>query len=183
MKANVRRRGNGILGGIGYLALVALLVLAAVNLYRPLRKNYRLGRDISAARARLDELKVLHPLYRELIGLERPAQWPELQLPAPQRLSESEVTATPERFMALAEASRLELATVSPRVETDAQDGHRYLAVELHASGAYRQLRVFLMALAQLPVLERIERIEVKRTALHEEFLVLARLALEGGTP
>lgn len=183
MKKNARRRGTGVLGGIGYLAIVALLVLATVNLYRPVQTSYRLGREISAARARLTELKVLHPLYRELIGLERPAQWPDLQLPAPERLDESEVTATPERFMALAEASRLELATVSPRVETDARDGHRYLAVELHASGAYPQLRVFLMALARMPVLERIERIEVKRTALHEEILVLARLALEGGTP
>ena len=39
------------------------------------------------------------------------------------------------------------------------------------------------MELAQMPVLERIERLEVKREALHEEFNVLARLALEGGAP
>ena len=183
MRTTARRRGSGILGGIGYLAIVALLVLAAINLYRPVRNGYRLRREISAARARLDELQVLYPLYQELQGLDRPAQWPELQLPDPQRLTEGEVTATPERFAALAATCRLELATVSPRVETDAGDGHRYLAVELHATGAYRQLRDFLMALARLPVLERLDRIEVGRTALHEEIQVLARLALEGETP
>ena len=71
---------------------------------------------------------------------------------------------------------------MSPRVETDAA-GHRYLAVELRAAGSYRQLKSFLMELAQLPVLERIERLEVKRETLQEEFDVLTRLALEGGSP
>lgn len=43
MKKNARRRGTGVLGGIGYLAIVALLVLATVNLYRPVQTSYRLG--------------------------------------------------------------------------------------------------------------------------------------------
>ncbi|MGD9612833.1 MAG: hypothetical protein AB7V22_08000 [Kiritimatiellia bacterium] len=182
MKTRAPLRGNGVLSGIGYLALVAVLALAAVNLYRPLRDGFRLNRDISAARTRLDELQVLYPLYAELAGLDRPAQWPGLALPVPRKLSESDVTAIPERFMALATRSRLQLSVVSPRVETDAGD-HRYLAVELHASGPYRQLQAFLMELAQLPVLERIERLEVQREALHEEFNVVTRLALEGGAP
>lgn len=182
MKTRARLRGNGVLSGIGYLAIVALLVLAAANLYRPLRNWFRLNREISAAQTRLDELKVLYPLYAELAGLDSPAQWPGLALPVPQKLSESDVTAIPERFMAIATRNELKLSTVSPRVETDAAD-RRYLAVELHASGPYRQLKGFLMELAQMPVLEKIERLEVKREALHEEFNVLTRLALEGGSP
>ena len=182
MKTRARLRGNGVLSGIGYLAIVALLILAAVNLYRPLRDGFRLNREISADRTRLDELQTLYPLYAELAGLDRPSQWPGLELPVPRALSEKDVTAIPERFMAIATNSLLQLSVVSPRVETDALD-HRYLAVELHASGPYRQLKAFLMELAQMPVLERIERLEVKREALQEEFNVLTRLALEGGSP
>ena len=114
--------------------------------------------------------------------VELPAQWPGLALPEPRKLSERDVVGIPERFMELATRSSLQLGAVSPRVETDAA-GHRYLAVELRAAGSYRQLKSFLMELAQLPVLERIERLEVKRETLQEEFHVLTRLALEGGSP
>ena len=114
--------------------------------------------------------------------LDRPAQWPGLALPESRKLSERDVVGIPERFMELATRSSLQLGAVSPRVETDAA-GHRYLAVELRAAGSYRQLKSFLMELAQLPVLERIERLEVKRETLQEEFHVLTRLALEGGSP
>ena len=103
-------------------------------------------------------------------------------MPDPRKLSEREVVAIPERFMALATRSSLQLGAVSPRVETDAA-GHRCLAVELRAAGSYRQLKPFLMELAQMPELERIERLEVKRETLQEEFDVLTRLALEGGSP
>lgn len=182
MKTRAHLRGTGVLGGIGYLAIVALLVLAAVNLYRPLRDELRLKREMAAARMRLDELKVLHPLYEELAGLDRPANWPSLALPESRALSEGDVTGIPERFRDLTARSRLQLAAVSPRVETDAT-GHRYLAVELRASGPYRQFKAFLEELARLPVLERIDRLEIKREALQEEFSVLTRLALEGGAP
>ncbi len=182
MKTRVRLRGNGVLSGIGYLAIVALLLLAGTNLYGPVRNWFRLNREIAAARARLDELRVLHPLYVELTDLDNPAQWPGLALPVPDKLSEADVTGIPERFMAVATHSQMQLSAVSPRVEADALD-RRYLAVELHASGPYRQFKAFLMGLAQMPVLERIERLEVKREALQEEYGVWTRLALEGGAP
>ena len=182
MKTRAHLRGNGVLSGLGYLAIVSLLVLAAFHVYRPARDHFRLNRKLSAAQARLDELKILYPLYVELSQLDRPAQWPGLALPESRKLSERDVVGIPERFMGLATRSSLQLGAVSPRVETDAA-GHRYLAVELRAAGSYRQLKSFLMELAQLPVLERIERLEVKRETLQEEFDVLTRLALEGGSP
>ena len=94
MKTRAHLRGTGVLSGIGYLAIVALLVMAAVNLYRPLRDELRLKREMTEARTRLEELKILHPLYVELAGLDRPAKWPGLALPEPRKLSEGEVTGT-----------------------------------------------------------------------------------------
>jgi len=182
MKTRARRHGSGVIGNVGYLVVAALLVLAAANLFGPVRNWFRLNREMGAVRTRLDELRILYPLYAELAGLDRPAQWPGLALPVPRKLSESEVTAIPDRFMEVAVRSGMQLGAVSPRVEAD-ETGHRYLAVELHATGPYRQLHAFLMGLAQMPELERIEKLEVKREALQEEFGVLARLALEGGAP
>ena len=64
MKTRAHLRGNGVLSGLGYLAIVALLVLAALQVYRPVRDHIRLNRELSAAQTRLDDLKILHPLPR-----------------------------------------------------------------------------------------------------------------------
>ena len=122
---------------------------------------------------------MLYPLYAELAALDSPARWPSLKLPIPAVLSEHEVTAIPERFRKLAEECQVELGAVSPRVETDSATGRRHLGVELRATGPYRQLRELLVGLAQMPVLERIDKLEVRREALHEQFTIWARLALE----
>ncbi|HAL92917.1 MAG TPA: hypothetical protein DCM68_07840, partial [Verrucomicrobia bacterium] len=107
MKTSARLHGNGAISGIGYLAMAVLLILAGVNLFRPVRNWVQLNREIAAARMRLDELQVLYPLYAELASLDSPSQWPGLELPVSQRLSESEVTAIPERFMAVATQSQV----------------------------------------------------------------------------
>lgn len=179
MKTNAPLNGQMLLGGLGYLLIVALLVFAAANLYLPIRDWQRLNRDLGQAQQRLDELQVLYPLYAELAGMDSPQRWPGLKLPVPQKLTESEVTAIPERFRQLAASCQVELGAVSPRVMTDAASGRRYLSVELKATGSYPQLKDLLIGLAQMPVLERVAKLEIRRETLHEQFNVLAQLALE----
>lgn len=179
MNARIRNNyGEAALSSMGYLALMVLLVLVAASLFAPLRSWRKLNRALYAAQMRLDELQVLYPLYAELAGMDSPAKWPGLTLPVPQKLTEAEVTTIPERFAQMATNCLVELGAVSPRVETDDM-GRRYLAVNLRATGSYRQLKAFLMGLIQMPVLEEIERLEVRRETLSEEFNVSARLALE----
>ena len=179
MNARIRNNvGQAAMSSVGYLALMALLVLVAASLFAPLQSWRQLNRDLSEARTRLDELQVLYPLYTELAGMDNPAKWPGLSLPVSQKLSETEVLTIPDRFALMATHCLVELGAVSPRVETDDM-GRRYLAVNLRATGPYRQLKAFLMELVQMPVLEVIERLEVRRETLNEEFNVSARLALE----
>ena len=114
----------------------------------------------------------------ELARLDVPAQWPDLALPPPEKLTERDIASVTDRFMQIATNSLVELVTVSPRVQTDEKDG-RYLAVDLRATGPYRQLKSFLLGLVQMPPLERIEKLEIRREALQEQFDVAVRLALE----
>ena len=99
-------------------------------------------------------------------------------LPKAETLTERDIASVTERFMLVATNSLVELGTVSPRVQLD-ENNRRYLAVELRATGPYRQLRAFLLGLAQMPALERIEKLEIRREALQEQFNVAVRLALE----
>ncbi len=170
---------NGTMGRLGYMIILALLVLAGLNLFSPILDWRRLNRQLEKDRQRLDELQVLYPVYAELAGMDRPAKWPTLKLPGSQKLSESEVTTIPERFMQLATRCQVELGAVSPRVATETESGRRYLSVELRGTGPYRQLKELLISLTQMPMLERIETVEVRRETLHEEFTILTQLALE----
>ena len=179
MKTRSPLGGHVVMNGLGYVLIAACLAVAAINLFGPFQNWRRLNRELEDSHRRLDELSVLYPLYAELAALDSPARWPSLKLPIPAVLSEHEVTAIPERFRKLAEECQVELGAVSPRVETDSATGRRHLGVELRATGPYRQLRELLVGLAQMPVLERIDKLEVRRETLHEQFTIWARLALE----
>ena len=160
------------------VALMVLLVGAGVCLYLPLRESRQLKDRLENAWTELAELDVCFPLYVELARLDVPAKWPDLALPPPEKLTERDIASVTDRFMQIATNSLVELVTVSPRVQTDEKDG-RYLAVDLRATGPYRQLKSFLLGLVQMPPLERIEKLEIRREALQEQFDVAVRLALE----
>ena len=182
MNLRFRRRGHGMITLLAALVLLALLLAAVLSLYRPLREWARLRRDLAAARIRLDDLKILYPLYAELAALDEPKQWPGLKPPPPRRLTGPEVTAIPERFVEIVGRCGMELGAVSPQVQTD-EAGRRMLRVEVRASGPYAALHPLLLELVRMPEMERLDKLEIRRESLNEEYGIWARLALEEGGP
>lgn len=182
MNLRLRRRGHGIITLLAALVLLALLLAAGAGLYPPLREWTRLRRELTAARIRLDDLKILFPLYAELNALDGPGQWPDLKAPSPRGLAGPEVTAIPGRFVEMAGHCGMELGAVSPQVQADGE-GHRFLQVDVRLSGPYTALRPLLMALARMPEMERIDRLDIRRESRTEEYAIRVRLALEEGAP
>lgn len=170
--------GHVVANSLFQITLLVLLVAAGAYLYVPLRTGWQLKDRLAKARTELAELVVLYPLYIELARLEVPSNWPEMELPPSTKLSERDITSVPESFMQVATNCQMELGAVSPRVHVD-EAGQRYLSVELRATGPYRQLKAFMLGLAQMPALERIDKLEIRREALQEQFNVVARMALE----
>lgn len=160
------------------ILLVVLLVGSGAYLYLPLHEGRQLKARLARARAERVELEACYPIYLELARLAVPEKWPELVLPKPEKLSERDIASVTDRFMQIATNNLVELGAASPRVQLD-ENGHRYLGVELRATGPYLHLRAFLLGLAQMPALERIEKLEIHREALQEQFNVAVRLALE----
>ncbi len=177
MKPYRRLAGQGIISGFGQVAILVLLVLAALAILAPVRSYRNLRRELEASTRRLNELEILYPLYTELVALDSPAKWEQLQTPPRQKLKEPDVVAVPDRFMKLAADCAVEIGLVSPHVEIE--QGQRILRVEVQALGTYAQLKQFLASLAQMPVLARLEKVDVKREGSREQFNVLAILALE----
>ena len=178
MKTMASIHGDGMIGSLVQMAIMVLLVVAGAYLYVPWQTGRQLKNKLAAARAELAELEILHPLYLELVRLDAPSQWPGLVLPLPKKLAEGDIASVPDHFMQLATNCLVELNSASPRVNID-EDGNRHLNVELRATGPYAQLKAFLMGLVHLPAMERIEKLEIRREALQEQFTVAVRLALE----
>lgn len=170
--------GRLLTNSLVQILLMVLLVGSGVYLYLPLHAGRQLKARLARARAERVELEACYPLYLELARLDVPAKWPDLAVPIPERLSERDIATVTDRFMRVATNSLVELGTVSPRVQLD-ENERRYLGVELRATGPYGQLRTFLLGLAQMPALERIDKLEVRRETLQEQFNVAVRLALE----
>lgn len=178
MKNRYRISGQSVITGMGHIVILVLLILAAIVLYAPIHKGQELRRDLEAAHAKLADLEDLYPLYAELVTMEKPADWAELQTPPMKRLTEPEVVSIPESFMALARESNIELSLVSPQVQKDAA-GSRFLRVDVRGNGSYAQLKDLLMRMAQQPVLKRIQKLEVRREARQEQIHLIADLAIE----
>ncbi|HMO04890.1 MAG TPA: hypothetical protein PKC67_05250 [Kiritimatiellia bacterium] len=158
--------------------LVILLVAVLLAIALPLRNGFRIRTDVAAAKQQLADLNVLHPLYTELMSLEKPANWPALRSGTRAPLKESDVVDVPKQITSLAARASVELSAVSPRVGGD-EDGTRWLDVEIRALAPYENLRHFLTSLVQLSSMERFERIELKRDFGREQAHIVVRLTLE----
>ena len=177
MKKPMRNSGQMSIAGIGDLILMTLLLLTGMALMVPLQEGWRLEKRLQVAQARLDELQELYPLYVEISTLDKPAKWQQLVTPVPEKLSEGEVPDIPARFAEIATRYQLELIAATPRLNND--DVVNCLDVEISASGPYSQLNAFLANLAQLPMMDSIRKLEIRRESPNEQFKILVRLALE----
>jgi Tfp pilus assembly protein PilO len=178
MKTRLHISGQTAVTGVGQLIMLALLALAAVALYAPIRQGRELRRELEEARRRLANLEILYPLYAEVSAMDQPSNWAGLPAPAMSRLAEPEVVTVPERFMTLAGACGFELSAISPQVGKE-DSGLRYLRVDIRGHGAYDQLKNFLMQVAGMPVLKRIQKLELRREARQEQMHLIADLSLD----
>jgi len=178
MKINHRIAGHHIITGLGHLVILVLLVMVAAALYAPLLQGRALKRDLAQARSKLSELEILYPLYAELNGLNADPRWEPLFAPPREKLNAADVVAVPEQFARVADECGVELGDVSPAVESDAS-GQRMLRVGVKARGPYEKLKSYLLGLARLPVLIRLERVEVIPAASQDQFNIQVLLALD----
>lgn len=178
MKTMLMFADRPVVAGAGNLVLVALVALAAGGLYFPIRDDLVLNEKLDAARDRLTELEALQPLYYELTRSGQDGRWAELPCPPKQKLSQRDVMEVPALFAQIAQECGMELASVSPQV-VSAGSGPRQLLVQLQASGPYSRLKDFLLGVVGMPSMEQIEKVEVRREAMHETFKLSLWLALD----
>ena len=143
------------LGAAAILAFIFFIILPEQRL------SAELDREIAGLTTRIEEQRVLAPIFTALFAkTEAPAT---LGLPTPTRakLARAEVGAALKRLQELAAAHKMDIRELTPDVNT-LTDASAHFLVQLLANGPFMDLRGFLIDVGSLPYFESIEEIEIK---------------------
>ena len=163
---------------LGACAL-GLLVFSAFAVRPAVLEAASLHRALAEAELEIERQRVLYPLYAGLVIAGEVAEVP-VELPCPRKvpLAQDRVVGMPALFAGVASTAEVELAHVSPQVKAF-EDGSRYLSVYMLIRGEFSTFRGFILSLGELPSFERVETLDVRKTATGEEMELKIWLAIE----
>ncbi|MBN2568963.1 MAG: hypothetical protein JXB42_05990 [Deltaproteobacteria bacterium] len=141
----------------GIIAAFILLIL-----YPTYRSLGRLDMEIREIKNRIEQQKVILPLYYELDKRSKAAVQGKLPLPAKDKIAQSDIRLIPSIFSDIAADSGTEIISVNPDVTT-LTDKSEVISVSASARGDFSRLRDFLVGTGKLPYLRSIERIEIRQ--------------------
>jgi len=141
--------------GAGLIGFVLLVILPAGRL------SAELDGDIAALTARVDEQRVLSPVFKNLFEKAKSAT--KVDGPAaPRKLTRAEITELPKRLLQdMAVAHRLELREIVPDFNT-LTDASGKLLIRVIAHGQFKDLRGFLLAVGALPFFEGFDEMDIR---------------------
>jgi hypothetical protein len=141
--------------GIGLLAFVLLVILPSQRL------SAEIDREINGLIARIEEQRVLTPIFTTLFAKAKAPAASTLPQPGKTKLHREQISEVPRQLMDMAASHKLSVREITPDVNTLADASNRFL-VRIASTGRFLDLRGFLLGLAGLPFLEAIEEIEIR---------------------
>jgi len=146
-----------------YFALfgVVILVIILIMIYPDYRTLAALDKNIKQLNTKIETQKLLFPLFQKMlaeIDLKLPGG---VTLPKEEKLSQEKAERIVSVFHELAGKSGIEAVEVSPDVDSTL-NGSGFLLVNVVVKGDFFRLREFLLELANLPYLEKIEQIQLQ---------------------
>jgi hypothetical protein len=143
------------IGAAAILAFIFLIILPGQRLAA------ELDREIAGLTARIEEQRVLTPIFTTLFAKTRAPATVGLPTPTRAKLARAEIGAALKRLQELAAAHKMAVRELTPDVNT-LTDASAHFLVQLLANGQFMDLRGFLIDIASLPYFEGIEEIEIK---------------------
>jgi Tfp pilus assembly protein PilO len=128
-----------------------------------------LDRDIENLQARIEEQKILSPVFKNLFAKTKMAEPQGLPAPARVKLTRSEITSVPKRLQQLAATHHLNVREIVPEVNTLTDASGRFLT-RFAAAGRFSDLRGFLIDIGALPYFDSIEEIDIRAVESGREF-------------
>jgi hypothetical protein len=144
-----------VICAVGILAFLFLIIF-------PSQKNAaELDKEIDALNTRIEEQRILTPVFHSLLNRAKTA--PPSALPSPEKtkLTHGDMNTISKVFQDIAARHNLTLEEVKTDVSSMMQDSG-YLMMRLRLSGNFYKFRDFLVDLGSLPFLEHIEEIDIR---------------------
>lgn len=121
--------------------------------------------QIDALKTQIDEQRLLGPIYHrftELLAGTQPEDLGDLPFPDPARLKPEQIADIEGLFRQLAAQDQLRIQRIGSDLNSMiSETGELKLTLEI--IGAFSNLRDFMLKLAELPYLNHVDRIEVRR--------------------
>ena len=161
-----------LLCGVAILIFLVLIILPAQRLQADLNQ------DIGNLKTRIDEQKILFPVFKNLFAKTKAPATQDLPTPNHAKLTRTEIPAVPKRLQEIATTHRLKVREIIPDVNTLTDASGRF-RLHVVAVGQFTELRGFLIAVGALPYFSSIEEIDIRASEGGEEFALKIWMARE----
>ena len=156
--------------GAGILVFVLLIII-------PTQKtSAELDKDIDKLNARIDEQRILRPIFDNLLKQIKKKGPTELPVTKKNKLARGDISKLSERLLEIARRYDLKLHDIQTDVNA-LENNADYLLIRIHASGDFKKFRDFLVDLGNIPFLEQIEEIDIRAIENSREFKLKVWLA------
>jgi hypothetical protein len=151
------------------LCCAALIIFMLFIILPGQRLSAELDRDIEGLTSRIEEQRILSPVFKNLFAKTKVPGTQGLPAPARIKLTRAEIAGVPKRLQELAATHQLNVREIIPEVNTLTDTSGRFLT-RLTAGGQFINLRRFLIDVGALPYFDSIEEIDVRAVEGGEEF-------------
>ena len=161
-----------VLCAVGILAFFLLIIL-------PSKKTAaELDREIEKLTVRIEEQRILAPVFHSLLQRAKMKGPSELPSPEKSKLTRGDMNAISTVFQDIAGKHNLKFEEITADVSSLAQETG-YLLMRLRLSGDFFNIREFLIDMGSIPSLEHVEEINIKSTKNSKELRLKIWLAQE----
>jgi hypothetical protein len=157
---------------VGILAFFLLIILPSQE------TSAELDQDIDRLNARIEEQRILTPVFHSLLKRANKEGPSELPSPEKAKLTHGDMNAISTVFQDIAGRHNLKLEEITTDVRSLIQESG-YLLMRLRLSGDFFNIREFLIDIGSIPSLEHIEEINIRSTKISKEFRLKIWLAQE----
>ena len=157
---------------VGILAFFLLIILPSE------RAAAELDQEIQELNARIEEQRILTPVFHSLLKRSKKAPPSDLPVPKRTKLTHGDINTISSVFQDMAARHNLKLEDVKTDVSSMVQDAG-YLSMQLRLSGNFYKFREFLIDLGSIPSLEHVEEIIIRPKKASRELEIKLWLAQE----
>ncbi len=157
---------------VGILAFFLLIILPSE------RAAGELEEEIKELNVRIEEQRILTPVFRSLLKRSKVAPPSDLPVPERTKLTHGDINTISSVFQEMAARHNLKLEDVKTDVSSMVEDAG-YLSMQLRLNGNFYKFREFLVDLGSIPSLEHIEEISIRPQKASRELEIKLWLAQE----